>query len=125
MAAALLLLAMLLLLSTAAANDPVSPAELRNLTKCCHWSERLECQGDPEKDWLCPLSCKCGEPGWMPKSWAAGVASGSILVAPPDMPGATVQNGYVGAWVPRSLPGTAGPPWAGFEHVSYSSVATD
>ena len=26
----------------AAANDPVTPAELRNLTKCCHWSERLE-----------------------------------------------------------------------------------
>ena len=50
LAAAELLTLALLLLSGTAANDPVTPAELRNLTKCCHWSERRECEGDPVKD---------------------------------------------------------------------------
>jgi len=53
----------------------------------------------------------------MPPSWAADVAAGSLLPAAPDNPGGTISNGYVGAWVPRGLPGSAGSPVCGAEHV--------
>ena len=70
-----------------------------------------------ECSWLCHAECACAAPGWMPPSWAADVAAGSLLPAAPDNPGGTISNGYVGAWVPRGLPGSAGSPVCGAEHV--------
>eukprot|EP01052_Picozoa_sp_SAG31_P048497 SAG31_NODE_10174_length_1175_cov_1.132900_1_plen_344_part_00 len=53
----------------------------------------------------------------MPASWGADIDAGSLLPAAPDYPGGTLSNGYVGAWVPRGLPGSAGSPVCGVEHV--------
>ena len=92
-------------------------------TACCNWRARpLECgvgvcsQSDG-CSWLCHEQCKCPEPGWMPTSWAAEIASGDLLPAAPDNPGGTIANGYLGAWVPRGLPGSAGAAVCGVEHV--------
>ena len=49
-----------------------------------------------------------------PPQWAN---EPDLLLASPDEPGGTTGNGFVGAWVPRGLPGSAGPPLAGVEHV--------
>jgi hypothetical protein len=43
----------------------------------------------------------------------------------PDQPGAAISNGYVGAWVPRGLPGSAGPPVAAVELVKGVFQADD
>ena len=67
--------------------------------------------------WLCHAECACQAPGWMPPAWDADARSGNLLPAAPDNPGGAISNGYVGAWVPRSLPGSAGSPVCGVEHV--------
>eukprot|EP01046_Picozoa_sp_COSAG06_P015202 COSAG06_NODE_966_length_11290_cov_4.010097_10_plen_364_part_00 len=92
-------------------------------TMCCNWrAQPLECgvgvcsQSDG-CSWLCHEQCKCPEPGWMPTSWAAEIASGDLLPAAPDNPGGAIANGYLGAWVPRGLPGSAGAAVCGVEHV--------
>ena len=41
-----------------------------------------------------------------------------VLVAPPLEAGAQIGNGYVGAFVPKSVPGSAGAPVKGIEHVA-------
>ena len=84
------------------------------LVKCCHWSApagRRECLGNGSAGWLCPASCGCGPAGWVPEAWTPAIAAGTLLVGDPDEPGAVVSNGYVGAFVPRGLPGSAGPPY--------------
>lgn len=67
--------------------------------------------------WLCHAECACEAPGWMPTDWNAGIQAGSLLPAAPDNPGGAISNGYIGAWVPRGLPGSAGSPVCGVEHV--------
>jgi hypothetical protein len=85
---------------------------------CCHWTDRfLECAGNPADQWLCPASCACDGPSWVPPEWLSRISQGSLLVGSPDQPGGTIGNGYVGAWIPRGLPGSAGSPVAGVEHV--------
>ena len=67
--------------------------------------------------WECPAGCSCHRPTEMPPEWPAAEAAGDMLIAAPREPGASISNGYVGAWLPISLPGSAGPPMAGIEHV--------
>ena len=78
-------------------------------TMCCNWRAKpLLCGIGVSPSWLCHADCKCPGAGWMPESWVAEAAAGDLLPGSPDLPGGTVANGYVGAWVPRGLPGSAG-----------------
>jgi hypothetical protein len=115
---------------TASVNDAVIDATagsstnssaatlLPSLTMCCNWRTKpRECGIGTPTSWLCTAECRCTGPGWVPQAWKAEIASASLLVASPDEPGATISNGYVGAWVPRGLPGSAGAAVCGVEHV--------
>ncbi|CAE8603635.1 unnamed protein product [Polarella glacialis] len=112
-----------LLSSAAGAEDELllprqpSGASSPPLVKCCGWTDRPECVGKDVDSWLCPASCACQGPGWFPEAWRSDIQVGSLLVASPDEAGGAVSNGYVAAAVPRLMPGTAGPPLSGVEHV--------
>jgi hypothetical protein len=103
-------------------GDP--EGETRSRSKCCQWRSQPACTGaangmSSHGDWMCPTdTCGCVAPtNRYPKAWKAEVASGNLLVGGPDEPGASIGNGYVGAWVPRGMPGSAGAPVSGVEHV--------
>jgi len=109
--------------ASAVATSPGPP--LPPLTKCCQWStlepggSQKKCLGDGQHDGACPVGvgCECIA-GWTPPSWAEEIASADrSLAGAADEPGATIGNGYVGAFVPRGVPGSAGPPYVGVEHV--------
>ena len=114
------LLAFLLLPATTSSNTA---------TKCCHWSTNpTQCTGFdgppgiPTGSWLCPLTpCLCEGPHFIPASWEQAIARNSLVPATSDEPGGTIANGYVGAWAPRGLPGSAGAATTGVEHVSVSA----
>eukprot|EP01046_Picozoa_sp_COSAG06_P058015 COSAG06_NODE_11508_length_1500_cov_1.803712_1_plen_415_part_01 len=114
-----------LLLSAHVLLHLAGPAQSQNLTKCCNWStldpggSNRPCEGDGEHSGACPvgIGCECIV-GWTPQAWSAEIARGDRSEAGAhDEPGATISNGYVGAFVPRGVPGSAGPPYVGIEHV--------
>ena len=87
---------------------------------CCQWRTKpAECGiGLRDGSWLCQNpACKCPGAGWLPDAWHADIASSSLLPGSPDVPGGVISNGYVGAFVPRMVPGSAGSPVCGVEHV--------
>eukprot|EP00937_MAST-01D_sp_MAST-1D-sp2_P001773 g1773.t1 len=101
----------------AAPAPALTPAQLRELRPCCGYDRNSSCVMQAPH-WECPAACgACGGPGWMPAEWHTDAASADLLPAAPREPGATISNGYVGAWLPLSLPGSAGPPVIGVEHV--------
>ena len=59
-----------------------------------------------------------GVTGWIPDDWRVAQARGDLLLAAPGAAGAQIGNGYVGAFVPVSVPGSAGPVEFGVEHVA-------
>ena len=60
----------------------------------------------------------CLTDGWFPSEWKAAQARGDLLLAAPGAAGAQISNGYVGAFVPSSVPGSAGPVEFGVEHIA-------
>ena len=108
--------------SAAGTSDVIANVTGSGVTMCCNWRTKPGVCGIgrcPKGDcsWLCPAECACAGPGWMPQSWVAEAAAASLLPASPDQPGGQISNGYVGAWVPRGLAGSAGSPVCGVEHV--------
>jgi hypothetical protein len=110
-------------LITSAASAAVLPQN--GTTMCCQWRQRHTpaatggCGIGLLKDgWLCPADCACAAPtaAQMPVAWENNQRA-DVLVGAPDVPGGWVSNGYVGAWAPRGLAGSAGSPACGVEHV--------
>lgn len=106
---------------TAAGGARRTPPPSPPGTKCCNGGvDPARCSGNGTgMGGLCSIGvgCECTGAGWMPAAWALEVAAADRLVGSPDEPGPAVANGYVGAWVPRGLPGSAGPAYSGREFV--------
>jgi hypothetical protein len=116
-----MLIALFISWSVASAAE-VGSASIVNKTMCCNWRSKPDACGigictKTDCSWLCKLECQCSGAGWIPDSWQPEISASSLLPGSPDVPGGVISNGYVGAFVPRMVPGSAGSPVCGVEHV--------
>jgi hypothetical protein len=118
--ALVLALVLLVLLVDAAATANTSPHPPTG-TKCCNGLlDPARCSGNGTgMGGMCFVGegCGCAGPGWVPASWRAEAAVADRLIGSADEPGPAIANGYVGAWTPKGMPGSAGPAYVGREFV--------